>query len=216
MQPVPAATPKGMPCPAPGRFHDIRYYHCMGSEYKHLLYKEQQKLKYCTPKQETVTKILEEYKVKSLKHVLNINKTLRSLSQRNVPEGGCPALPCPALPRARFRNESLLRGRAGQGRAGHPEHTNLFKLISSVPLLIQSYQKIRKNDGAMTAAAAIPPNTWESMNPLKRKFLLSSTKTPDGISLPLRGPEGVAFFHGLKTYKKGPVSLGSKQKSLCR
>ena len=94
----PCCDPEGdaLPCPAPGRFHYIRYYHCMGSEYKHLLYKEQQKLKYCTPKQETVTKILEEYKVKSLKHVLNINKTLRSLSQRNVPEGGCPALPCPA------------------------------------------------------------------------------------------------------------------------
>jgi hypothetical protein len=106
------------------RFHDVRYYACMGEEYKHLLYKAQQKMKYSTPKNDTITNIIEEYKEKGRNQILSVNRSLKMLSKRNI--------------RARFNNETA------------PLHTNIHQFIGSVTLLIQSYQKIRKNKGYMS------------------------------------------------------------------
>lgn len=162
------------------RFHDVRYYACMGEEYKHLLYKEQQKRKYSTPKNEKISQIIDEYKEKGRNQILFVNWSLKYISKRNIS--------------ARFNNLTP------------PLHTNLHQFMSSVPLLIQSYQKIRKNKGYMTAGAAIPPSQWETMNPIKKRFLSATLRSsPDGINLS-------HFFEASKLIRKGLYPWGPSRR----
>jgi hypothetical protein len=57
-----------------------------------------------------------------------------------------------------------------------------MNMISSVPLLLQSYNKIKRNKGILTPAAGIPPGEWNKMHIRKKRFLLNTIKSPDGIS----------------------------------
>lgn len=161
------------------RFHDIRYYACMGEEYKNLLHKEQQKAKYSTPKSDVVTNIINKYKKLGKKKTLYVNASLRALSRKNI--------------FARFAHKAP------------PIHTNIHQFMSSVPLMIQSYQKIRKNKGYMTAGAAISPSTWETMHPKKKRFLLATRSSPDGINL-------VHFYEVSKLIRKGLYPWGPSRR----
>jgi hypothetical protein len=100
------------------RFHDIRYYACMGEEYKNLLHKglEQQKAKYSTPKSDVVTNIINKYKKLGKKKTLYVNASLRALSRKNIS--------------ARFDAKAP------------PIHTNIHQFMSSVPLMIQSVRLV--------------------------------------------------------------------------
>lgn len=139
------------------RFHDIRYYVGRSDNYKHYLKREQQRAKLSTPKNPMVTTILEKYKELGQKKINQANLMLKKIALRNVVrmvEGETP-----------------------------PVHTNLMGLVTSVPLMIQAYTKIRKNQGALTRAASMSPAAWDKMNPLKKRYLLGTLSKPDGISL---------------------------------
>lgn len=161
------------------RFHDVRYYNSMGEEYKNLLHKEKQKIKYSTPRSDVVTNIIEKYKKLGKTKTLFVNASLRAISRKNI--------------NARFSAKAP------------PIHTNLHQFMSSVPLMIQSYQKIRKNKGYMTAGAAISPSSWDTMDPRKKGFLLSTRSSPDRINLE-------HFFEAAKLIRKGLYPWGPSRR----
>lgn len=139
------------------RFHDIRYYINRGDEEKNLLRKENEKARFATPKRTKITDLLKKYKELGKEKINTANIALQSISVKNI--------------------AYMLQDKTP------PVHTNIMSLISSIPLLVQAYKKIKKNRGAMTAAAGISSQRWKTFTPFQKKFLSLTKKTPDGISM---------------------------------
>lgn len=139
------------------RFHDVRYYINRGYEEKNLVQKEREKTRYSTPKQDKITEILMKYRELGKRNVAKANKTLRSIAVKNIGH--------------------ML------DKKDPPVHTNIMGLITSVPLLVQAYTKIRTNRGALTAAAGMSTEQWNNLSTYQKRYLRLTRKTSDGISM---------------------------------
>ena len=63
-----------------------------------------------------------------------------------------------------------------------PINNDLINLVGSKPMLMVSYNKVRKNKGAMTKAAEMDPGIYNQLDPEKKSWINKTADTPDGIS----------------------------------
>lgn len=159
------------------RFHDIRYFKVMGYNSINMQKLEKLKNKLTAPKREIVKEIRHKYKRLGQNNIAKVNKMLKQISNKNAKlifDKNITEKEPPILKETQTDETHQKEP---------PAHTNLMKLICSIPLLIQSYTKIRKNKGILTAGAGISPGKWKNM-PIKAKnFDLNTRTSPDGIQL---------------------------------
>lgn len=129
----------------------------MGHDIKILPLQSREKSKYSTSKQERVSEMIEEYKKLLERKSQGYFHVVKGIYDSNVKAAVKGTLP--------------------------PQHTNLMSLICSVPVLIISYHKIRKNRGATTLGAMLAFHKLRRLNPSQRRFISSTYRSPDGIKL---------------------------------
>jgi retron-type reverse transcriptase len=64
-----------------------------------------------------------------------------------------------------------------------PIHSNLMNIVASVPNLIISYARIRKNKGASTLGAMLSFDKLKTLNPSQRRYLSQTGRAPDGLTM---------------------------------
>jgi retron-type reverse transcriptase len=138
------------------KFFKMDYYKSYISDQKNLLFREKLKYKTSAPRQDLITRKIKEYK--------NLLK-IKSQGHFNILKG--------------IYNENKQKAEESQDP---PIHTNLHSLIHSIPILITSYKKIRKNKGSTTLGAMLAFHKLQRLNPLQRKILSSTVNSPDGLS----------------------------------
>jgi retron-type reverse transcriptase len=161
------------------RFHDTRYYVAYSEDIRKYVFRELQKQKLSTPKTGVVTKILKKYKKLGETEIQKANLTLRSIFMKNA--------------------SAMVKGQEP------PKHQHIMELVASIPLLVQAYTKIRKNRGAMTAAAGLSAKEWNKLNKKQQIYLNKIFKAPDGMSLKI-------LFETSELLKKGKYPWGSSRR----
>lgn len=63
-----------------------------------------------------------------------------------------------------------------------PTNDDLINLIGTKSMLMVSYNKVRKNKGAMTKAAEMDPGIYNQLDPEKKSWINKTAEAPDGIS----------------------------------
>jgi hypothetical protein len=137
-------------------FSKSSYYIAYGDEILSLPNKEKEKRSISTPKQERITKMIESYKKLLKKKKDGYFYALKGIYNKN--------------------KLAALMGETP------PTHSNLMGLVSSIPMLITSYARIRKNKGANTLGAMLAFHDLRKMNPLQRRFISSTANAPDGLT----------------------------------
>jgi retron-type reverse transcriptase len=161
------------------RFHDTRYYESYGEDQKNYNFRESQKAILSTPMSDIVLEKIKKYRGFGEQRTLNCNihlKTLFKINAKHIIEGKEPV-----------------------------QHTNLIKLVSQVPLLIQAYSKIKKNKGVLTEAAAMSPTVWNELDPEQKAYINATVATPDGINMQ-------TFIDTSNLLKKGLYPWGSSRR----
>ena len=138
------------------RLSNPRYYMAMGSDIINLDSKQKEKAKLSRPRQSRVTKIFEKYKRLFKQRQAGSFFILNGLYNKN--------------------KTCALSGMEP------PTHSRLLSLVTSVPMLIISYAKIRRNKGALTLGAHLSYKKYQWLNPNQRRFLSRTCNSPDGLS----------------------------------
>ena len=86
-----------------------------------------------------------------------------------------------------------------------PKHINIFNLICSPLLLVQSYKKIRSNKGGTTLAASLPARIYNNLLPLQRAYLDETFNFPNGITL-------LTFSNSASLLKIGKYPWGASRR----
>jgi retron-type reverse transcriptase len=137
-------------------FSKMAYYEVLGEDIRKLPGRDKEKLKFSTPRQERVTKLLANYKKRLMKKANGYFHILKGIYNEN-----CLAIRNSLPP---------------------PKHTNLLSLVASIPNLIVSYKKIRSNKGASTLGAMLSYHDNKRLNPLQRRLINSTLRAPDGLT----------------------------------
>jgi retron-type reverse transcriptase len=161
------------------RFHDTRYYEAQGDDIQNFEFRESQKALLNTPMTAMVLEKIKEYRGFGKKKTENCNITLRAIYKKNA--------------------------RHMLGGIEPPVHEKIINLVSKVPLLVEAYSKIKSNKGAMTEAAAISPEIWNTLDPEQKSYINATVTTPDGISMQ-------TFIETSRLLKKGTYPWGSSRR----
>ena len=137
-------------------FSKPEYYIAYGDEILNLNKKDQEKRKFSTSKKERITKRIEGYKKLLKRKKDGYFYALLGIYEKN-------------------KSAALLNNEA-------PLQSNLMSLVSSIPVLITSYARIRKNKGASTLGAMLSFGSLKSLNTIQRRFLSSTANAPDGLT----------------------------------
>lgn len=161
------------------RFSDPRYYYAMGQEVLNLEKRESEKLKMSRPKCSRLTMLFEKYK-KMINHKRNgAFFILKGIYEKN-------------------------RTLALENKAP-PNHGKLLSLVTSVPMLLLAYAKVKRNKGALTLGAPMAFNKLKGFNPIQRRFISSTSNSPDGLNYEI-------FVTASKLLKRGLYPWGSSKR----
>lgn len=138
------------------RFGKIRYYDVLGEEILTLPDKDLRKKRLATPRREQVTKKIASYKKLLAEKSEGYFHVLKAIYDKNA--------------------ECAIKSQSP------PVHSNLLSLVASIPILLLSYRKIRPNKGATTLGAMLSFSRLKVLKPYQRRFLSSTTLSPDGLS----------------------------------
>lgn len=132
------------------------YYRVLGEDIRNLPSRAREKIRYSTPKQKKVTRLIEHYKTLLVEKSEGIFHVLKGMYNTNSV--------------AVTKNDKP------------PIHTNLVSLVASVPALIVAYKKIIKNRGACTLGAMLSFHRSRTLNKFQRRLISSTANSPDEIS----------------------------------
>lgn len=160
-------------------FSKSEYYIAYGEEVINLPKKEQAKRSISTPRKERVTKLIESYKKLLKKKKDGYFYLLKGIHNKNKT--------------AALSNQTP------------PTHANLIGLVSSVPMLITSYARIRKNKGATTLGAMLSFHDLKKCNVQQRRYISRTANAPDGLTYDI-------FKTTSKLLKKGEYPWGASKR----
>lgn len=159
-------------------FHNTEYYE--SNEYniknKEFLEKETKRLK--TNYKENVTKIIEEKR--SIENGEKVFIIIKNIYEKNK--------------KAAFENNE-----------GEIENVDLTNLVASIPLLMVSYAKVRKNRGSVTLAHYKSEEDYNNLDPDQKNLINKINKGADGISLEV-------FRETSRLIKKGKYPWGTSKR----
>jgi hypothetical protein len=161
------------------RLSNTRYYIAMGQEILNLDKKEGEKAKMSRPKSSRVTHIFEKSK-KLLNHKRNgAFYILNGIYEKN-------------------KTHVLTK-------QGPPTHSKILHLVASIPMLLLAYNRIRRNKGALTLASPLAFHRIRWLNPNQRRFMSSTSNSPDGLSYEM-------FAVASKLLKRGEYPWGASRR----
>ncbi len=120
------------------QYHRTEYYVAMAHDTRNIQKRMLAKRKYSTPRRDHVTKLMIQYKNKLEEKSRGVWKILRGIYIKNA--------------NAAFSNSP-------------PINCHRITLVSSIPMLLLAYRKIRPNRGAMTKAWSLVPCPLLSLVP---------------------------------------------------
>lgn len=137
-------------------FHDVKYYEAMGEDIKNLPLREKIKRALSTKRKEKVTDFIDRMKSQLENRSEGVFYKIYGIFMKN-------------------------RWAASTG-AKPPVHSNLLYLVSSVPMLIVAYQKIRKNKGSTTLGYILSDQKYKNLNAELKSYINRTSKLPDGMT----------------------------------
>lgn len=87
-----------------------------------------------------------------------------------------------------------------------PVNKDLLNLVGTKSMLMVSYNKVRKNKGAMTKSADMDPATYNQLDPEKKSWINKTAEAPDGISVDI-------FYDIYKFIKQNKYPWGSSKRT---
>lgn len=160
-------------------FSDPKYYYAMGQEVLNLERKEGEKLKMSRPKCSRLTSLFEKYK-KMINHKRNgAFFILKGIYDKNKTLA--------------LANEAP------------PTHGKLLSLVTSVPMLLLAYSRVKRNKGALSLGAPMAFNRLKNFNPIQRRFMSRTSNSPDGINYD-------SFVMASKLLKQGLYPWGASKR----
>lgn len=138
-----------------GSYHKTEYYQTVQKKIKNQETIQTEKKLLKTKKKEEITELIRKYKNLLKTKSLSLAKRLKCIYKRN--------------------QEAVDKGTK-------IKNTHLMKLLTSLPLLVISYKKIRKNKGSMTVASILSNENYDALTPNQRNYYNKISQTPDGIS----------------------------------
>lgn len=139
------------------QFSKPEYYIAYGDEIVSLPSREKEKVKVSTGRQSRVTEMFTRYKALLEKKGQGYFHTIKGIYETNR------------------MNASLNKSPT--------VHSNLMNIVASVPNLIISYARIRKNKGASTLGAMLSFSKLKQLNPSQRRYLSQTGKAPDKLTM---------------------------------
>jgi len=161
------------------RYHDVRYYESMESYIKTLPNKEKEKRKFATPKSIHTQSLINHYKTLVKEKTQGVFATLQGIYNKNK--------------------------RAVQEGQLTKKNSNLLYLVSSIPVLITAYRKIRGNKGALTMGYTLSNASYNALSPVQRNYINKTLKAPDGLSKEI-------FIMVSKLLRKGQYPWGTSRR----
>ena len=161
------------------RFSDPKYYLAMGQDILNLDKKEGEKLKMSRPKCARLTALFKKFKSQLNYFKKGTFYTLNAIYNRNR---DCAI-------------ENLEP----------PKHRKIMSLVSSVPMLLLAYSKVKRNKGALSIGAPLAHRRIKWLNPFQRRFLSNTCN----------GSEGLTYDHFVTTsklLKKGIYPWGASKR----
>lgn len=161
-----------------GKYHDIRYYRSMQYNLK-----KAEKVRRIKKSMETDHKLeisiyLEKYKTLLKKKAKNLGYTLKTIYKKNQT--------------ATYNGEQI-------------KNTHIIDIISSVPMLLISYKKIRKNTGATTLASYLPECKLNELSEEQLEYYNKTLRLPDGMTKEV-------FIETSKAIKNGTYPWGASRR----
>lgn len=138
------------------KFHDVSYYKSEQFTKKNISLMEQEKNRLKTTDKDKVTK-----KIKSLLNTVGEKDQVFLI-----------------LEKIYKKNQDYAFGKSKE----EPINTDLLNLLSDVSLLMTSYNKVRRNRGAMTEASEMSGNNYKNLNAEEKSWVNKTTNCPDGIN----------------------------------
>lgn len=138
------------------RYHCMEYYSAMAYQQKNISKMEKEKRKFATSRNKHVSNWIKKYKNERLqksKGMLNRLRNIYLSNQHSV-----------------FHNKEFTK------------NTNLLYVVSSIPILMTAYRKIRGNKGATTKGSPLSTQKYKKLNPSQRDFYNKTLPTPDGMN----------------------------------
>jgi len=134
----------------------MKYYEALASEMTQISFRERERKRLSTSRRERVTDLIDAYNLKLDEMSQGTFNTLQGLYKKN--------------------KEAAFSGK------DPPINSNLLYLVSSLPLLVTAYRKIRGNKGALTLAYTLSDDRYNRTNSWQKSYLNKTFRSPDGIS----------------------------------
>lgn len=139
-----------------GKYHDTRYYEKLQDNIERAQLLKEEKNKFATQNKEHITKSIEEYKKKKDEKSEKIAHKLKTIYEKNI--------------QCAYKNKKVINAR-------------LINILASIPLLIISYKKVRKNKGAMTPGYTFSEQDYEQLKSEQRNLYNKTIDAPDGMNM---------------------------------
>ena len=138
------------------QFHDTRYYEKLQDNINQaeLIKTEKENLR--TRKNEELTQLIDEYNEKREEKSEQIAKKLKAIYNKNK--------------ECAYNGKNIINAK-------------LLGLVSSKPMLMIAYKKVRKNKGAMTPGHILPDKEYDELEPEQRNLYNKTIEAPDGITM---------------------------------
>jgi RNA-directed DNA polymerase len=137
-------------------YHDIRYYTSMGADIKSLPFRDQEKTRFATSHKQRVINFINSYKKLLKIKSEGIFDKLSNIYKKN--------------------KDAAMKG------LPPPINSNLLYLVSSIPMLVTAYKKIRKNKGATTLGYILSDKKYNRLTTKQKTFVNKTFHLPDGMS----------------------------------
>lgn len=138
------------------KFHDTGYYESEQFIQKNISFMNEEKSKHKTENKDEVTK-----KIKLLLDSIGNNDKVFII-----------------LEKIYEKNQNFAFGKSTE----KPINSDLLNLLSDISLLITSYNKVRKNRGAMTKASEMSENNYKDLDPEEKSWINKTTNSPDSLT----------------------------------
>lgn len=161
------------------RYHKTEYYESSEEAIKNKEFLDKESKRLETPKIKRVTKIFNKEKIRitEKEKVFEIIKNIYERNKRN----------------------------ANNDEKKISKNTNLINLVSSVPLLMVSYAKVRKNKGCTTIASQKSNTEYENLNQEQKNLINRTDRGADGIDMNM-------FLETSKLLKAGKYPWGTSKR----
>lgn len=137
------------------RFHNCSYYSAMGFDMLHLQLRNKERERLRIRKKIIITKKLAYYNTLVDKKSEGMFNILDRIYQKNL--------------KAAFEQ-------------GKVTNTNLLYIVSSVPMLVTAYKKIRPNKGLTTLGYIVSQDRYQNLSPIQKSITNKLYQLPDGLS----------------------------------